>query len=202
MKYLSLIFVLLVLSLEGVAQFNAGDKFISGTFGFSSQNSPTDLSGGISYKRTTFSFTPQVGFFLNEKIALGGSIGYSSIRNKESAVFPGTSSTYQYTQFSIGLMVRRYFQISDAFFISIEGSPFYSSYEEDYATLSSPTKGRSLGLTFRPVFSFFPSKRWAVETGFGSVGVNVFTNENLDRKTTSFSLDYGVLNFGLAYYIR
>lgn len=179
MKYL--ILLLLLLPLMALGQFAKGDKLIGGTLGLTSQRATDSPNGSYSRKVTNFSIMPRVGFFLNEKFALGGTFGYYLGKDE-------VSSSYSY---SAGLLLRRYFTISENFFLSIEATPSYRRANTNY---------HSIGILARPVLSFFPSKNWELEAGIGRVGYTYMNDNGIDVYV--FNLDVGSLNFGLNYYLR
>ena len=195
MKYLILALFLVPLTANG--QFTIGDKLVGGTFSLVIQGSPENQNNSHLSKGTYFKINPQMGFFLNEKIALGGSIGYSVSNQKFKHLHGATSYSDSYS-ISVGFFVRRYFQISDNFFILLDGNPYYqhNSYENPS---NSDLKGYSIGLSVKPVLSFFPSKNWGFEASFGEIAFE--HTDAFDQKINYFGLGLGSFNFGLTYYL-
>jgi len=198
MKYLTLIAILLPLTSLG--QFTKGDKLIGGRLSLYTQRAPGSPNGSYAPKVIDFSVLPEIGIFLNEKFAIGGNIGYF-LRKEEVIIFPGTTSNNDSHGISVGLFLRRYFKISDNFFISLDGNSFYQKDVSENSS-SSETKSYSIGVSVRPVFSFLPSKNWGLEAGIGNISFYHTKNETFDRKVDNFYLNYGQLNFGLTYYFR
>lgn len=66
----------------------------------------------------------------------------------------------------------------------------------------SQTESYQLGLSLWPSLIFFPSPKWGVEASFGSLTYSHSQNLSVDTNTNHFYLDYGTIQFGLAYYFR
>lgn len=62
------------------AQFVKGDRFIAGGYSVSVQNSST--GNGEENRHRSFQVYPEVGFFLNDRYAVGGGVRYSSATSK------------------------------------------------------------------------------------------------------------------------
>jgi hypothetical protein len=194
MKTLTLIAILLPFTT--LAQFVEGDKFIGGTLSLSNQRTGSP-DGGASQKITYFSIQPKMAFLLNENFAVGGTIGYASSQQQENPGI-GVSKT---NSFSMGIILRRYFRITDNFLISLDANPYYQKNKtEDY--IPSETESNTIGLSVRPVFSFFPSKKWALEAGIGDLSFMRTKNETLDYTSSYFNLSYGTFSFGMTYYLK
>ncbi len=185
------------------AQFAKGDKFIGGTFGLSSQTQ--DFSnGGSKTDISSFSIKPLIGFLINEKIALGGQIGYSYSMSDYELNNPVTSQSSSSSRFSIGFFARRYIKISDKFLFSTTGLiDFYRGTET--STLNSDytkTQNYLIGFNIQPNFIFFPSPNWGIDASIGTLSYYYSKNLSTDYKNTTFNFNYGQFTFGLAYYFR
>ena len=194
MKYLFLLLFSLPLTTYG--QFTKGDIFLGGSFGFSTRNSEDNLPSNY-VKSNIFSLQPQFGYFLNNKLALGGNLGFSTI-NQEAITPNGTRFLNDSRGITIGFILRRYFQISDKFFISIDGNTYF---ENRVTNAASTSKSNFIGIDLSPVFSFFPSNNWAIEAGIGSISYEHVNHES-GSNTNIFEMNYGSLNLGLTYFFR
>src|SRR5437868_436628 len=95
------------------AQFVKGDKFVGGIINFNTQFTPRSNSGQ-GYNQRVFSISPQFGYFLNSKWAIGLLAGYSYSDSKTEYVsYTVTGNTHSY---SAGTSITRYFQIADKFY--------------------------------------------------------------------------------------
>ena len=199
MKFI-LISAFLCMSLVANAQFAKGDKFVGGTFSFNAQS-----SDGNSFETTytACSFSPSVGYFLNDKYAVGGGIGYSYSRQK-AEYDPDQFQEIIGRNLLIHAFVGRYFMISNQFFFKLTGSLSYDrgSQEQDNGTTENKTKNYSLSLYARPSLLFLPSPRWGIEAGIGNLGIQHWRSLSNEFKGTSVYLDYGSFYLGFAYYFR
>ena len=82
--------------------FAKGDVFISGALGFSSQKQG-------DAKVTTFEVAPSVGYFVTPNIAIGGRLGFQSVKDETEPIEEKTNS------FSIGAFGRYYFTPASKF---------------------------------------------------------------------------------------
>lgn len=79
--------------------FSQGDVLLEGNLGFGSTNNKN-----TEEKTNTFSITPSVAYFLTDKFAVGGRLGYTS--NKEEVAGVDTEKT---SIFNAGVFGRYYF---------------------------------------------------------------------------------------------
>jgi lipopolysaccharide assembly outer membrane protein LptD (OstA) len=200
MKYI-LLTLLVFVSLLSNAQFARGDKFIGGHFSFSTQQSSGGLNDSES-KNTWFELSPSVGFFLNDKFAVGGRVAYSSNRQKNTDDF--STQEYKSHSVSIGAFVKRYFAISDNFFFVLSGNANYGRGVQVNESGGSEikTKGHNIGMYISPSLLFFPSSKWGIEASIGSLSLNHYRDLSHDSKNTSFNVTYGTFSLGFAYYLR
>jgi hypothetical protein len=194
--------LLMITPLLSSGQFIKGDKFIGGTFRLSSQT-PTKSDQSSTIEVNGFSIYPTMGFLLNEKFAIGGQIGYSYLNtvynNNQSS-----QSKYNSKRFSLGLISRRYFSISDKFIFSINGQVNFDRGKETNtnSTSESITQNYQIGINIQPCFIFFPSPKWGIETSIGSIGYSYSRNLSTDLGQNYINLSYGTINLGLSYYFR
>lgn len=168
--------------------------FIGGTIDLQTRRIPDNQTNYAS-NLNHFTIQPQFGFFLNDKFTIGGNIGYFTTKQSNATTLRSKTNGI-----ILGLFFRRYFKISDNFYLSLDGNPYYRNTTFENST-SSKTKTNSFGFKLSPVFSFFPSKNWGIEAGFGSVSFD-HTNHELERSVNIFELNYGTIKFGLTYYFR
>jgi hypothetical protein len=193
------------LASDAIAQFSAGEKFLRGSFGFNL--SSTEKGGSLTYdddsKFHQFYFQPAMGVFVSNKWAVGGGLVYAnSIEKRE---YQTNFQKYRSYSFSIGLIVRRYLEISDKFYFVVEGNLDFSrgAYVNSNNMAESKSKFYNIGITASPLLVFFPTPRWSVEGGIGSLNYEYSRNLTTDTATSSFGLSHnGAINFGVAYYFR
>jgi hypothetical protein len=180
------------------AQFVRGNKFIAGTFSISTQHASTNNSGTPVTNGHMFELSPAFGYFLNDKYAVGGGIGFISTSQK-TTYDPNQSFEYESQAITFRAFAKRYFLISDNFYFMMTGSVDFSRGKQGQNP--DKTKYYSLGLSFKPAFIFFPSPKWGIEGGIGNLGFSHTRNLSEEEKYNNFYLNYGTLYLGFAYYI-
>jgi lipopolysaccharide assembly outer membrane protein LptD (OstA) len=146
-----------------------GDKFIGGTFSFNTQQS----SGGLNESETkasSFEVSPSIGYFLNEKLSIGGGLGYSV--NHQKNIYDFATQEYTSRYITVGAFVKRYFMISDKFFFTVRVNASYGRGVQINETggSESKSKGYNIALSAQPSLLFFPSPKWGIEGSIGSLG--------------------------------
>jgi hypothetical protein len=189
------------------AQFVKGDKVLGGTLSFYSQNAPDQQGGGLSYKARRFSLTPSMSFLLNKNFAIGGLLGYNSSLQEIPSSSPSGLELIS-KSFSAGIFGQQYFNISDKFLFTLIGQfKFERGFDKDYyfdpqfgEVIERKSQIYNLSTTVRPTFIFFPSPKWGFEASIGSVSYTFTRNLSTDDKVNRFSINYGAITFGVAYY--
>jgi hypothetical protein len=206
-----------------VAQFTKGQVFLGGTLSATNNNNdlPT-IPSGSSLKSSTFSVTPVVGFFINPKLALGGSIGYATGTSQfDYANYGLVNGAYTYTILSqksvsksllVSTFARYYVPLGNSFYFTLQGqlnftrtandqtSPQYNGTNYDQVTQRTPSY--SLGVSVRPAFVFFPTPRWSIEGGVGNLSFTRTRYLPDVYSANNFSLNAGTFTFGVAYYFK
>lgn len=182
--------------------FSAGNVMLSGSAGFSSTT-----RGDV--KNNTFNFSPRVGFFVTNNIAVGIALGVEGTKTED---FDGPTFVEQTrTDFSIGAFGRYYFTPASKFSVFAElGFNVVSGKVDTDETLGGTTisyeskvNGFNFGLA--PGLSYFISDSWALEAKWGMLSYNTtepdapagFTSESTD--TFNLGLDLDDLMLGLVY---
>ena len=175
------------------AGFSNGDLFMSGAVGFGSETTGND-------KTTGFTFSPKVGFFVNENIALGARLGFDSSKNDD-----GIDTVTKDNSFSAGVFGRYYFTPSAQFSVFAELGVDVSSTKTTIDETGFPTiegKSNGFGVAFAPGVNYFLSDNFAIEATWGVLGYNTNKPDVAGADSTdnfSLGLDMRSLNFGLLY---
>jgi hypothetical protein len=195
------------------AQFSKGQVYLGGTASTSFQNSGPTPSPGIS-KNNFISMSPVFGYFVNPKLVLGVSVGYSSqFYETDYANYNSNTNSYlkafqksKYNWVFITPLARYYVPISNSFYFAAQGQINFTrgnsttTVNDGTNETTNEAPYYSLGLTFKPVLIFFPDPKWGIEASVGSLGYT-YTKYLPDvYSTTTFSLSAGSFSFGLAYY--
>jgi len=199
-----LLVAIILISVTAKAQFKKGDKLIGGYFAITTQRSSDQNGIDIqTMKSNSFSLRPFMGVFLNEKWAIGGSLGYSVSYQKNWFSTPDIQ-TYKNRSFSLGIFSRRYFSISEKFFFMVhgEGSFARGSFITSNVFLEHTSQKYDLGINIRPMFVFVPSPRWGFEGGLGSLSFTHSRFLSTGKKSNFFDMSYGGLSLGVTYYIH
>lgn len=187
------------------AQLTKGDKFVGGYFTFSDSKTP-DKTYIVNSHSNSLQISPLVGFVLNEKLAVGGLLGYSTSASSSSDP-NGTDYSTNSWLLSAGAFVQRYFPLSDKVVVAMRGAAQFSrgkstSFFNGAGTSSDSDNSYSLGISVSPVFIFFPSKRWGFEAGVGQLSyLHSYSFSTMDAGN-SFALHVGTFSLGVAYYFR
>ncbi|WP_333694399.1 outer membrane beta-barrel protein [Flavobacterium sp.] len=167
--------------------FAKGDVFVSGSFGFSSEKTGDLKSNG-------FEFSPAVGFFLTENIALGGRLGIMSEKNEN-----GSAET-KMNGFGVEAFGRYYMTPASKFSVFGELAVGIGSFKTEVGP--AETKSKTFGVNAGIGVNYFLSSNWAIEAGWAGLGYNTDDNGgNGADKTNTFGLnvDLSSINFGLIY---
>jgi hypothetical protein len=210
-----LILIMLVVPLAVKAQFTKGDLFLGGSLGVNTVDFPgADYAKNIS---NSFSVGPKIGYFINEKWAIGGSVGYSySNQVLDYSVTPYYSNSRSTSRtFSANVLARRYFAITDKFLFTLEGSLGFSrsNTTNSYATSQVSTGGPepyddnapayTLSATVRPLFVFFPTPHWGIEAGLGTLSFSHQHSLSDNSSVNTFNLFVATsTSLGVYYYFR
>jgi outer membrane protein len=165
--------------------FAKGDLFLTGSFGISSEKTGDD-------KSNSFTVAPSLGYFVSDKIAIGGRILYTSDKAES-----GNVDTQDLTTLGIAGFARYYWTPANKFSIFGEAEVAYVSAENNLTDV----KGNGFGLGLAPGVSYFLSSNFAIEASWGLVGYNTFEVDGAQDSTNTFNfgLDLSDLRFGLIY---
>lgn len=200
MKYAILFVILIPFTLS--AQFVKGDKFIGGSMGFNIQNSgnhPADLNAS---QVNSFSFRPEIGFFLANNIAVGSELTYSFHSNKYTS-FDDIVSESKTTAYGVSVFAKKFYTITDRFTFALSGKVRYARNTTNsiLPPNSSDVSFNSVGGALSPTFIFFPSQRWGLEAGLGELSYWYGKYEGAVQGRHQLNFHAGLLSFGLKYYI-
>lgn len=160
--------------------FSEGDIFIEGGIGFNSQNDKN-----IEEKTNSFFITPKVGYFINDDLAIGGSLSYLSFKEE----IAGTD-TEDSSGFGVGAFARYYFlDLGERFKTNAEFGIGYASTEDKIVDFKENTIGAGLGLGI----NYFVTD--CVALSFGLKNVLSFSSTKADvdgaEAVTEFNFGFG-----------
>jgi Outer membrane protein beta-barrel domain len=130
MKTFTLLFFFLTVTLNALTQINKGQFLLGGNVSYESTTNKS--SNNVNYKLSTFSISPDVGYFIINKLAGGLRLEFRS--------FKQTSTNYKSTfnSTSIAPFLRYYF-LKPTSKLNILADVSYISYRNKYGTSPNPT---------------------------------------------------------------
>ncbi|WP_339924292.1 outer membrane beta-barrel protein [uncultured Cyclobacterium sp.] len=193
--------LLLLFFISGVstafAQFDKGDLFVGGNFGFSINTTENSNPGRSTY--LAINLSPNLGYFISDLSVIGINPQVNFYRNKNI-----TSSNEKISSNSvsggIGLFYRRYFPVVDNFYLFLEPKASYnSSFDEE-------NKPKSFGFSLSPGASYKISPKWMVEAALGGLVYHKSynssgTNQGYDDSRFAFDL-ISTNSIGIVYFIN
>ncbi|MFY0482005.1 outer membrane beta-barrel protein [Flavobacterium sp. PLA-1-15] len=171
---------------NGNGGFSKGSMFVSGAFSIGSEKTGEEKSSG-------FEIEPKFGYFVSDNIAIGGKLGYASVKSEDGGVDVADN-----TALTVGAFGRYYFTPASQF--SLFGNLGLDYRSIDYKLEDAQAKeiGVNLGLGL----SYFVSNDWAIEATWAGLGYT--SNDNGGdgaEKTNTFGLgaDLRAISFGVVY---
>jgi outer membrane protein len=168
--------------------FSKGDVFVTGAFTFGSTN---DKDSDV--KTNSFEIAPQVGYFLTENIAIGGKLGFASMKEETSGV-----DTEDMSGLTLGAFGRYYFTPANQFSLFANLGLDYSSMKDKLADakLNGFQAGLGAGM------NYFVSSNFSIEAGVAVLGFSSEKSDATGAKGTSsfgFGGDWRAVTFGVNY---
>jgi hypothetical protein len=166
--------------------FKEGDFVVTGAFGVTSSS-----AGGTS--NTSFKILPSLGYFISDKIAIGGTLGYE----KNGGGLAGGVVTGGTNNFIVGAFGRYFITPKSQFSLFGQGLLKFISSSPEGGSGSNTT----FGLGFSPGLNYFVSSRFSLEATFGEVGFESQSASGGGGSNTGikFGLDMTDINLGLTY---
>jgi hypothetical protein len=191
--------LIVMLPLSVLAQFRRGQIFVGGFLSGSSETYNSMSSKEVTNQLNVY---PSAGYFLNSKILVGSSLGYYTSRRliHSNGV---TQTAGRSNSFYLAPFVRNYFVISESFSIAFQGqlTLMRGTIESQIGSIySSRLPTYSVSADISPIFIFFPSPKWGIEAGIGSVSYTYYRVLPDVSSTNTFSFSSGKFTFGLTYY--
>ena len=177
------LFIFCFLSTQLVAQVQGGQFHLGGQFSFETRQEQRQ-----NYFSTTLQ--PEIGFMLSPRWSLGLSLPFQYRR------FP---IKYDFYQFGIGPFIRHYIDLKAGFY-GIVHAQVTGRFNLGENIETNP----SLQVQLSPAISYFFSRRFAFEAGFGefSYSSTQFKGGNQDFTFRSSKLEFRAIPvFSLRYYL-
>lgn len=186
------------------AQPTSGTIFVGGDIGLSVGNnkSKNDNTTTTNYKKTDYSFLPQVGYFIDDIIAVGAKIGMSgNVYNYENNMYDKVSSSYfVFNPFA------RYYIINQkgGLFAEADMSLKFGKMKTTYNNTTDEDNSTNVFVGLKPGVYYYISDRIVLQAYYGWLGYQSnIDKEDSDNKsinnTIGFDLSSNSFAFGFAY---
>ncbi|WP_306353875.1 outer membrane beta-barrel protein [Flavobacterium sp. '19STA2R22 D10 B1'] len=183
---------------EDNAGFSKSDTFVTGSVGFNSQK-----TGDL--KTNGFTFTPKVGYFVTENIAVGVGLGITT--SKTDRPFAGIDER-KTTVFSAEVFGRYYMSPASKFSLFGELAVGFGNTKikditsTPLGSLSTESKNNGFNVGFAPGVNYFIAKNFALEATFGVLSYNS-SKPDVDGAESTNKFDIGLkmsdIKLGLVY---
>lgn len=205
-KYL-LSLLLLVIVGSASAQVGKGQFYLGGSLNYNydeagTTNVYTYSTGSTVYTNyhvTNLQLSPDFGFFISDKWAIGIQLGYTRTSGTEVNQFIASDNdTNSYTlvhkyssdALGIGIHLRYYWMVTDKI-------GFFPQFGITTANDLNDFNNGTLSIGGNPNIVFFPTKHLGINMGFGNLAYNM----DYKSKTHNFNLGLNTnIGFGLNYY--
>jgi hypothetical protein len=176
--------------------------WIGGNAGYNS--SSTDVTGDTDPKVSGGSFGPQYGYWVNDNIAVGIGLNYSSTTAENGDDY----KSWENSSFSATPFVR-YYKKNDKFGVYGELSLSIGSgktTDTDYLDEETTYETKDFSINVGPGVQYWFNDNWSMNTTIGmlSYGTHTDVGQDGDDDIVTSGLDFGLdftnLNFGLNYH--
>ncbi|MDO7850958.1 hypothetical protein [Hymenobacter convexus] len=222
----TLLFALLAASTQlGHAQsIAAGTVSLGGSVGYNrSTNKTSSNQGSTTYTQETttsqFSFTPSVGYFVKDNLAIGINAGYSAYRKPYTSYTPAPAVVRAEldptTTLRLGAYVQYYKMLTEQFGVlgTLSGG-YQSSRDSQYnGSAIQEFKGSGYYAELTPGIIFFPIPKLGISASIGSLAYNRMSYDyptspnnpapaGYENTSSTFGARFGLdqLQFGGTYY--
>ena len=172
----------------GTGGFSKGNIFVSGGLGFNSTKEG-------DFKTSSVEFSPAVGYFVSDNIAIGARLGIASGK-EDNGIAENKASSFGAEVFG------RYFWTPASQF-SLFGELAVGMGSTKFEPEVGPEeKSQTFGVNAGVGVNYFISNQFAIEAGWAGLGYNTDDNGGDGaEETNSFGLniDLSAINFGLTY---
>jgi outer membrane immunogenic protein len=187
--------LMMALPILAFAQVQKGRSFLSGSVGYSSTK-PDNPPAGETKFFNRFAVDAKYGFMIGNTWAIGVAPSFSSQTQKYTNGGKNVSN-----DLTVGPFVRKYFALSDKFFLHLDAS---YSYEQITGYQESPLlpggkqdspKTTSNVAAITPGASYFISDKVALTAMIGKLAYSKYKNHVNDG--SGFDVNFGVTSFNL-----
>lgn len=192
----------------------AGTISLGGSIGYSRSSSEIEINSGrnpytAEFTSSRFQFSPAVGYFLADNLALGLNLSYTAERTSQSSGAPGQPGPIDLdprTSLRVGPYVQYYKMLSEQFGVLGTLGAGYQRSNIPNNNNSSETKANGFYTAITPGIIFFPISKFGISASIGNLGydrLELDTDDTDDSSSTStFGANFGLsqLQFGGTYF--
>ncbi len=178
--------------------------FFGGQLGLSTSGGTSEWTKGNTtiktdnLKTTSFTFAPQVGFFLSESFAVGGYLNLG-ITNQDNV--GGTYNESKETTFGITPFARYYFINSGKWKVAAEGQLGFSlghtTAKDGSGNIVSEPKTTTIAFNVRPLVAYSLTDNIDLQAGLNVLGLG-FTHKTVKNEVGNTTATDKTNNFGLS----
>lgn len=207
--------------------FGHGTFLVGGSLGYSNTTTDVQLGSGPNAPvaqggNSTYTVSPQAGYFISNKVAVGVLLGFSGRETRLVASGSNAGGNFSYVQVNgtntvtFGPYVRYTHMLADRLGLFAQASVAYQvgSTQTSFTsvtgspTLFTPPRTATNGFTtaLLPGFVFFLGKRWGLEASLGALQyINTTTVQdgqpNLGNQTLTANFGLNSLQLGVQLYL-
>ncbi len=167
--------------------FAQGDVFVTGAVNFNNETTGDQ-------KDNSFTFAPQVGYFLTENIAIGAKVEFMSSKTDDGTTDASNSG------FGVGAFGRYYFTPANQFSLFAELGADYNTYDNEYGSMAGEGSGFGIGLGAG--MNYFVSSNFSIEAKVGVLSYDTTKPDASGAESTNtfdFGGDWRAVTFGVNY---
>lgn len=185
------------------AQTDKGDWMLGGNISYNTVKTDAP-DANSSYD---FSVVPNIGYFIDDNIAIGTGIGYQTARLDRESILGKTEA------FVVAPFGRYYTPVASnfKFFGQLSVPMAFGSakaIDENLDTGDKTGSSTSIGVALSPGFAYFPSSKVGIEFSVNGLSYNNFSVEDGDGNTIeggghdsfSFGADFFAPSLGIHFY--
>ena len=162
---------------------NKGEKYAGGIIGISTTSVSSE---GVSASTTEFSLAPEFGYFVLNRLRVGGSLAYG---------LASSDGTTTHT-LTIGPNVAYYVKLCDKLYYTPELNLGFAYASTDDISACGFTAGIALG-----AFEYKPATRWGITLNLVALEYAVLSYPDLDISNNAVSFRLGIKpTIGIKYY--
>lgn len=220
MKKLILISLAVIIAQMLFAQPGKGKLFLGGSIGAAQTNIPSLLSNSSFDKNFSINVSPDFGYFINDKIALGVSLdyGYYKFTNQNQLTSGAAVLSMDGASYGGSFFARYYKPLTEKLFFTVQSNLSYSNaisntemYYNDAIngsyTMNQKNIRNNYTLGISPGFEYFVTPHLVFSTNIGSMSYGIVNtnNQGIKQNTSTFNVNlfpvqFSDLSIGLKYY--